>query len=258
MPAVTSTSSGSRTEMVPLPRVLLLLLAILQPAWSAPALLATKHGGGGGGDAFPAALQQPHQLQVNYQRSPSLGVGPTLRFSWAVPHAVRAAAVAAPSQQGMQRSYSIVVTDAATHAVAWKSGLVESAESINIALHGPGAGLRPGAAYTWTVACDGGAASEPAAFVTALWDGFDPAARWVWASDVAASQHYANLRSTAVKAAASGKQIETALLFVTAWQEPTMLASYTPRAPENLGKAESRYPGNGLHVHMYIYIAVLP
>jgi|EP01046_Picozoa_sp_COSAG06_P032199 hypothetical protein len=197
--------------------------------------------------AAAAAVGLPQQLQVNYQRAPSLGVGPTLRFSWAVPPPEPATgATAAPlghQEEGKQQDYAIVITDAASNETAWRSGVVQSAESINIELDGRAAKLRPGAAYRWTVACNGGAPSEPATFVTALWDGFDPAARWVWAADLAASQHYANLRSSAVAAAArGGKQIATALLFVTAWQEPTMLASYKFYID---GKLVSLGPGRG-------------
>jgi hypothetical protein len=173
--------------------------------------------------ATTTTTSMPQQLQVNYQRSPALGVGPTLRFSWAVPPS------GTPLMQvhGVQTSYSIVITDAASDEVAWKSGLVESASSINVELDAKHAGLLPGHAYMWTVACDGGPASAPTSFVTALWDGFDPSAYWIWAADVKGSQHYADLRSsTVVSKAAGGRQIKTALLFVTAWQEPTMLASY--------------------------------
>ena len=186
-----------------------------------------------------ATTSTPTQLQVNYQRDPSLGVGPFLRFSWAVPPV-------ANMTTGEQKSYSIVVTDADSGQVAWTSGLVKSSKSINIELDGRNASLSPGSAYTWTVACNGGPPSTPATFVSSLWDGFHPDARWVWAADLKNSQHYANLRSTAVapaiqaaeqhqrqQATSSGGNevskavtITRALLFVTAWQEPTMLASY--------------------------------
>jgi hypothetical protein len=211
---------------------------ILPSAAAAPA--HTHHrtgvGGGRGGGA------RPQQLQVNYQRSPALAVGPTLRFSWAVPPAAVDSSVA-PAQllPRMQRTYAIDITDAATNQTVWSSGPVESAESINVEVDGR-AKLRPGAAYLWTVSCDSGVPSEPATFVTALWDGFDPAATWIWAADVSASQHYANLRSTAVKSVASGKHITTALLFVTAWQEPTMLGSYKFYID---GKLVSLGPGRG-------------
>jgi len=56
------------------------------------------------------------------------------------------------------------------------------------------AGLHPGTAYAWTVACGTGPASEQSSFVTALWDGFHPAAAWIWAANTSASQHYAQLR----------------------------------------------------------------
>lgn len=188
---------------------------------------------------FAAAVALPQQLQVNYQRAPALGVGPLLRFSWAVPAADTGST--AQLLPRVQRSYAIVITDAASNQTVWESGLVDSAESINIEVDGREK-LRPGAAYRWTVACDGGAPSDPAVFVTALWNGFDPAARWIWAADVNASQHYANLRSTAVISASTGKRIATALLFVTAWQEPTMLASYKFYID---GKLVSLGPGRG-------------
>jgi hypothetical protein len=189
------------------------------------------------------AALRPQQLQVNYQRSPALCVGPTLRFSWAVPPAaIDSSETTAQLLPRMQHSYAIVITDAATNQTVWNSGLVESAESINVEVDGRRAKLRPGAAYRWTVSCNGGVPSEPATFITALWDGFDAAAKWIWAADVSASQHYANLRSTAVKSVARGKHIITALLFVTAWQEPTMLGSYKFYID---GKLVSLGPGRG-------------
>lgn len=174
--------------------------------------------------AAGGAAAGPNQLQVNYQRSPALGVGPVLRFSWAVP-AMESDSAAQNIPPRTQRSYAIVITDVATNRTAWESGLVHSPQSINVEIDGRDK-LRPGAAYHWVVACDGGLPSEPATFVTALWNGFDPAARWIWAADVGASQHYANMRSTAVESVARGKHLTSALLFVSAWQEPTMLASY--------------------------------
>ena len=189
---------------------------MLLPAAVAALLLATQ------------TSSAPRQLQVNYQRSTALGVGPLLRFSWQVPAGTVPGTAA--TAEGTQSSYSIVIseTTGGTTSTIWSSGVVRSATSINVALDARSAGLQPGQAYNWTVACNSGPISDPASFVTALWEGFEPAARWIWASDIAASQHYANLRSGSAVAAAvgSGKEIERALLFVTAWQEPTMLASY--------------------------------
>ena len=48
---------------------------------------------------------RPYHLQVNYQRSPALGVGRLLRFSWAVP--APALPAQSPHRQG---SYRIVIT----------------------------------------------------------------------------------------------------------------------------------------------------
>jgi hypothetical protein len=192
---------------------------MLLPAAAAGLLLATQ------------ASSVPQQLQVNYQRSSALGVGPLLRFSWQAPAstATAAATLLPAAHEGAQSSYSIVIseTTGGASSTAWSSGVVRSAASINVALDARKAGLHPGQAYNWTVACNGGPASDPATFITALWDGFDPAARWIWASDIAASQHYASLRcDVAAAVGVGGQAIERALLFVTAWQEPTMLASY--------------------------------
>jgi hypothetical protein len=79
-----------------------------------------------------AGVEQPYQLQVNYQRAPALGVGPNLRFSWAVP--------ATNATQGVQTKYRIVVINPDTSKVAWDSGVVASATSINIALDAKGGG----------------------------------------------------------------------------------------------------------------------
>ena len=104
----------------------------------------------------------PDHLQVNYQRAPALGVGPTLRFSWAVPHT----ALEQPQPQSLptsknillpsipqQTSYHIVITALDTGVVAWNSGVVKSPDSINVELDAKSAGLKPGTAYSWTVKC---------------------------------------------------------------------------------------------------------
>ena len=187
--------------------------------------------------AAAAPELRPYQLQVNYQRQPSLGVGKKLRFSWAVPPA-KAGAV--HTGVHVQATYRIVITAPDSGGkVVWDSGTVHSSASINVELEDASAsGLLPGSYYEWTVACDSGPPSTPAAFVTALWAGFDPDARWVWARDTNRSQHYAHFRhalggneifaasATSDAPNANHKRIQRALLFVTAWQEPTMLASY--------------------------------
>jgi hypothetical protein len=183
-----------------------------------------------------AAQDRPQQLQVNYQRAPALGVGKQLRFSWAVP--APAGRPVSGAQPGVQSTYRIVITDlngANTSASAgskgtsvWDSGTVHSSQSINVNLDAQSAGLLPGAAYEWTVSCDGSAPSDPATFVTSLWDGFHAAARWVWAQPSASAgpaQHYAHFRH-ALAGLPPQATITRALLYATAWQEPTMLASF--------------------------------
>ena len=163
---------------------------------------------------------------LNYQRAPALGVGPILRFSWAVPPAPSAAAAATVQRQS---SYRITVVDAASGALAWSSGSVASAASLNVEVNGtaPGVNLKPGAGYLWTVACDGGAASDPAGFVTSLWAGFAADARWIWAADTKRAQVFANFRHVVTAAEVPrGKTVASALLYATAWQEPTMLSAY--------------------------------
>lgn len=103
---------------------------------------------------------RPTKLQVNYQRSPSLGVGPTLRFSWMVPPPQ--APPSPTAQPYAQRSYQIVITDAVTNHTAWDSGVVMSSASINVELNAKTAKLLPGRAFFWTVACSGGPMSSPA------------------------------------------------------------------------------------------------
>ena len=168
------------------------------------------------------AVGGAQQLEVNYQRSPALGVGPALRFSWSVPP---------PSDaSGVQSAYRIVIRGALDAAVEFDSGVVRSSASINVALDAKAAGLQPGRAYAWTVACDGGAPSAPARFVTALWSGFASGAEFIWAADLSGAQHFAALRHTVAPRAAGvdapRSAIVEALLFVAAWQEPTMLAAF--------------------------------
>ena len=127
---------------------------------------------------------------------------------------------------GVQVSYHVVVTERTTGKVQWDSGKVVSNKSINVELDGSGGRLKPGTAYAWTVACNGGPASEPAPFVTSLWDGFDPNAKWIWAGDLAGSQHFALFRHVVTEPSLKGRGIKGALLFVTAQVEPTMLAAY--------------------------------
>ena len=168
------------------------------------------------------AVGGAQQLEVNYQRSPALGVGPALRFSWSVPP---------PSDaSGVQSAYRIVIRGALDAAVEFDSGVVRSSASINVALDAKAAGLQPGRAYAWTVACDGGAPSAPARFVTALWSGFASGAEFIWAADLSGAQHFAALRHTVAPRAAGvdapRSAIVEAILFVAAWQEPTMLAAF--------------------------------
>ena len=163
---------------------------------------------------------------LNYQRAPALGVGPILRFSWAVPPTAAFPAAAIVQRQS---SYRITIVDAATGERAWSSGSVASSASINVEVNAtaPRVNLKPGAGYLWTVACDDGAASDPAGFVTSLWDGFSADARWIWAADTTRSQRFANLRHVVtVDEVPQPKTVASALLYATAWQEPTMLSAY--------------------------------
>lgn len=84
-----------------------------------------------------AAGALPDHLQVNYQRAPALGVGPALRFSWAVP----AVTTSKSQSTEVQASYHIVITALDTDTVVWDSGVVKSAASINVELDGRVSGL---------------------------------------------------------------------------------------------------------------------
>ena len=86
-----------------------------------------------------AAGALPDHLQVNYQRAPALGVGPALRFSWAVP-AVATSKSSQPAE--VQASYHIVITALDADTVVWDSGVVKSAASINVELDGRVSGLK--------------------------------------------------------------------------------------------------------------------
>ena len=168
---------------------------------------------------------------VNYQRAPALGVGPNLRLSWAVPPSPSRASNGVTMR--VQTSYQLRFTDAVTGSVVWDSGVVNSNASVNVHVDGLKVGLRAGAAYDWTVSCDGSTESAPARFVTSLWDGFDPSARWIWAADTNKSQYFAHMRHVLSPTmfrlhddAQETKVVATALMFVTAWLEPTMLSAY--------------------------------
>ena len=100
----------------------------------------------------------PYQLQVNYQRAPALGVGPLLRFSWAV-----------PAPESLQSSYELEVHNLHDSSVAWTSGSVNSTQSINVSST-PASGLAPStlqldSRLQWRRVVD------PSTFITALWDG---------------------------------------------------------------------------------------
>ena len=163
-----------------------------------------------------ASSATPSHLQVNYQRAPALGVGPFLRLSWAVP----------PGQHVVQTSYQIVIRHPDSRGDAktvFDSGLVKSSKSVNIAYDARVIGLQPGSYYEWTVTCNGGDPSQPAALVTALWDGFGSDAQWIWSSDLNNSHHFARFRYALPP---FKTEISRALLFVTGWVEPTMLSAY--------------------------------
>jgi len=85
-------------------RLVVVLVLVLLPAIGAQA----------GKSAISRIPLQPTHLQVNYQRTPALGVGPALRFSWAVPPG--------SSSSGVQASYRIVIREVQGNKVAWDSG----------------------------------------------------------------------------------------------------------------------------------------
>lgn len=127
----------------------------------------------------------PRGLLCDMQRGPALGVGtveaPT--FGWIVPPCP-----AVPNV--VQLAYRVTVVSADS-TVVWDSGKVSSNDSVTVRYQGTP--LRPAATYTWTVQtwvgvlehpgaeCES-AVSPPARFVTALLNGWDPLAKWIWPS----------------------------------------------------------------------------
>lgn len=62
--------------------------------------------------------------------------------------------------------------------------------------------------------------------MTALWDGFDPVAEWIWAGPSAGSSKYYALLRHVLTVADQKPTVAKAILFITAWVEPTMLSAY--------------------------------
>jgi hypothetical protein len=132
---------------------------------------------------------QPDGLLVNYQAGLALGVGPEVDFAWIVPSCDAAT---------KQTAYRVVLQESSGHGLEWDSGKVLSNTSINVRYRGPP--LAPGTTYQWNVQTwsgDGLAAttgeeecestiSEDARFITALFDGWDAGAQWIWPTSAGA------------------------------------------------------------------------
>jgi hypothetical protein len=126
------------------------------------------------------AQAAPTGLLANFQKSPALGVTATPHFTWIVP--------GAPSEADhAQTSYTLNVSR--NNNLVWSSGRVASNESTYVPYGGPR--LLGGTPYTWTVETTTAAApgatafqresapSTSATFVTALYDGWSPAAKFI-------------------------------------------------------------------------------
>ena len=183
---------------------------------------------------FGAAGLHTRNFQVNYQRSPALGVGPSLRFSWEV----------LPTLPLSQRqTYRISIIDAVDYAIVFDSGTVQSNATANIEVNARTAGLAPGTKYYWTthggVRCEN--STNCGTFITALWDGFGEGAQWIWPANLDNARHFASVQHTFREQPRrdhlhATEPIVSALLFIGAWQEPTMLMSF---------KASITPPGGG-------------
>ena len=126
-----------------------------------------------------AVSRAPTGLLCNFQKSPALGITATPHFSWIVPPG--------PEPDHSQIAYELTVTRGGK--VVWASGSVASNVSTYAAYTGPK--LLGGATYHWTVstttAAHAGleavpqrsAPSPPAVFVTALFDGWNPATKFI-------------------------------------------------------------------------------
>jgi len=130
--------------------------------------------------ARSASAVAPTGLLCDFQKQPALGVRGAPRFSWIVPPCKGQA-------DQHQTAYKLVVRSD-TGELMWDSGKIPSNESTYAAYGGQH--LAAGAQYkwnvtTWTSALGGGEGecqshpSEPATFVTALFDGWDAAAKLV-------------------------------------------------------------------------------
>lgn len=130
------------------------------------------------------------------------------RFSWQLPSGTKS-----------QTAYQLQVTSDAPEfsgqsAGFWDSGKIHSDQSLHVPYAGPA--LQPGLTYYWRVRTwdergQPSPFSEPASFVTGLWQGFS--AQWIWSADrPEQNQHVLFRRRTAL---APGT-IRRALAFVSA------------------------------------------
>eukprot|EP01047_Picozoa_sp_COSAG01_P089495 COSAG01_NODE_21582_length_895_cov_0.957286_1_plen_162_part_00 len=148
--------------------------------------------------AAAAAAAAPTGLQVDFKRSPALGVRLKPSFGWIVP-------ACSGSKDHHQVAYQIKVSGPGGKT-AWDSGKVVSSASTYVGYRGTTA-LAAGTSYTWTVttwtqsATDGdtdgtapceSAASAPAAMITSLGESvsWDKAANFIANKNKAATFAY--------------------------------------------------------------------
>ncbi len=155
------------------------------------------------------SIWSPDRLLTEFRRNPA---GLEVRrpgFSWRVN---------LPDDNQAQTTYQVVVAESyhdawAGRGTVWDSGKINSSQSTDVLY--AGRPLKPAKKYFWSVRTWGiggelTAYSEPASFITALWDKWQ--AKWIWA-DVNTDNQHIYLRKPVKSSARPVKQV---LAFVSA------------------------------------------
>ena len=179
-----------------------------------------------------AGAYAPSGLLCDFQKHPALGVRATPHFTWIVPPC-------AGASDQMQTAFQIIVTSI-EGAQIWDSGKQESNESTYVAYGGPA--LNASTTYqwsvsTWTDACQS-APSDPAAFTTALFNGWLPSAQFISTS---ASCTFGYFRKEVTVPA----NVVSAVAHVTALVDDKLLSGYKLYINDaliNLGPARGEAP----------------
>ena len=169
--------------------------------------------------ATPEPPLGPTGLLCEFQRTPALGVRAQPHFSWIVP-------ACKDGSDHQQAAYQIIVSDDKGTQL-WDSGKVMGGDSTYVAYAGPA--LKQASRYSWSVTTwtqgSGGSScqsepSAPATMVTALFSGWDTAAKYISAPNAST---FAYLRKEVASPAAA---VVSALAYVSAPLETPLLASY--------------------------------